>query len=75
MSTSRLQEVLICFGKQKQTDIATAKSAGQMWQLRKLNAALANPKLNTEIDADEYGKRARAPDAVLSDVLGCRQHH
>jgi hypothetical protein len=48
--------VLICFGKQKQTDIATANTAGQMWQLRKLNAQLANPKLNTENDADEYGK-------------------
>ncbi len=56
MSTTRLQEVLICFGKQKQTDIATANTAGQMWQLRKLNAQLANPKLNTENDADEYGK-------------------
>jgi hypothetical protein len=51
-----LQEVLICFGKQKQTDISTANTAGQMWQLRKLNAQLANPKLNTENDADEYGK-------------------
>lgn len=51
MSTTRLQEVLICFGKQKQTDIATANTGGQMWQLRKLNAALANPKLNTENDA------------------------
>ncbi|MBA3972650.1 MAG: hypothetical protein C0504_00370 [Candidatus Solibacter sp.] len=48
--------MLICFGKQKQTDIATANTAGQMWQLRKLNAQLANPKLNTENDADEYGK-------------------
>ena len=56
MSTARLQEVLICFGKQKQTDIATANTAGQMWRLRKLNAQLANPKLNTENDADEYGK-------------------
>jgi len=56
MSTARLQEVLICFGKQKQTDIATANTAGQMWQLRKLNAQLTNPKLNTENDADEYGK-------------------
>ena len=27
-----------------------------MWQLKKLNAALANPKLNTENDAEEYGK-------------------
>ena len=61
MSTSRLQEVLICFGKQKQTDIATANSAVQMWQLRKLNAALANPKLNTENDADEFGKGLEFP--------------
>jgi len=56
MSTARLQEVLICFGKQKQTDIATANTVGQMLRLRKLNAQLANPKLNTENDADEYGK-------------------
>ena len=61
MSTSRLQEVLICFGKQKQTDITTANSAVQMWQLRKLNAALANPKLNTENDADEFGKGHEFP--------------
>ena len=61
MSTSRLQEVLICFGKQKQTDIATANSAVQMWQLRKLNAALANPKLNTENDAEEFGKGHEFP--------------
>ncbi len=53
MSTSRLQEVLICFGKQKQADIATANTGVQMWQLRKLNAALANPKLNTESDAED----------------------
>ncbi len=56
MSTTRLQEILIAFGKQKQTDIATANSAAQMWQLRKLNAQLANPRLNTENDAEEFGK-------------------
>jgi hypothetical protein len=56
MSTTRLQEVLIAFGKGKQTDIATAQTASAMWRLRKLNAALANPKLNTENDAAEYGK-------------------
>jgi len=61
MSTTRLQEVLICFGKQKQTDIATANTGGQMWQLRKLNAALANPKLNTENDAEEFGKGHEFP--------------
>jgi len=56
MSVARMQEIQICFGKQKQSDIATANTSGQMWQLRKLNAALANPKLNTESDAEEYGK-------------------
>jgi hypothetical protein len=40
MSTTRLQELQICFGKQKQTDIQTANTAVQMWQLRKLNAQL-----------------------------------
>jgi hypothetical protein len=56
MSTTRLQEVQICFGFGKQTDIATASTVGVMWRLRKLNAQLANPKLNTENDATEYGK-------------------
>jgi len=56
MSTTRLQELQICFGKQKQTDIQTANTAVQMWQLRKLNAQLSNPKLNTENDAEEFGK-------------------
>jgi hypothetical protein len=27
-----------------------------MWRLKKLNAQLANPKLNTENDSEEYGK-------------------
>jgi len=56
MSVARMQEILICFGKGKQTDIATPNTVGTMWQLRKLNAGLANPKLNTENDAEEYGK-------------------
>ena len=56
MSTTRMQEVLIGFGKGKQTDIATANLVANVWQLRKLNAALANPKLNTENDAEEFGK-------------------
>ncbi|MCX6629016.1 MAG: hypothetical protein NTW28_15470 [Candidatus Solibacter sp.] len=56
MSTTRLQEVLICFGFGKQTDIATANLVATMWRLRKLNAQLANPRLNTENDAAEYGK-------------------
>ena len=56
MSTTRLQEVQICFGFGKQTDIATANLVAAMWRLKKLNAQLATPKLNTENDAAEYGK-------------------
>ncbi len=56
MSTTRLQEVLIGFGKGKQADIATAQSAGVMWSMRKLNASMADPKLAIEDDANEYGK-------------------
>ena len=56
MSVTRMQEIQICFGKQKQTDISTANTAVQMWQLRKINATMANPKLNTENDAEEFGK-------------------
>ena len=44
MSTTRLQEVLICFGKGKQTDIVTAQAVAAMWRFNKLNAALANPE-------------------------------
>jgi hypothetical protein len=51
-----MQETQICFGRQRQTAIGTANTAGQMWQLRKLNAALANPRLNIENDAEEFGK-------------------
>jgi hypothetical protein len=73
MSTTRLQEIQICFGKGKQTDIATAQTAANMWQLRKLNAALANPKLNTENDAEEYGKGHEFPTQTFKtswDVSG-----
>jgi hypothetical protein len=56
MSATRLQEILVCFGKGKQTDIATAQAAGVMWRMNKLNASLANPKLAVEDDATEYGK-------------------
>src|SRR5579885_2874135 len=61
MSTTRLQEVLICFGKQKQIDIVTANTGAEMWRFGKLNAALANPKLNTENDAEEFGKGHEFP--------------
>jgi len=73
MSTTRLQEVLVCFGKQKQTDIATANTGAQMWRFGKLNAALANPKLNTENDAEEFGKGHEFPTQSFQtswDVAG-----
>jgi len=56
MSTTRLQEVLIAFGKGKQADIATAQLSAALWRFTKLNGELANPKLATENDAEEYGK-------------------
>src|SRR4051812_21238686 len=53
---ARIQETLIGFGKGKQADIATANLVANVWRMNKLNAALANPKLNTEDDAAEIGK-------------------
>ncbi len=73
MSTTRLQEVLVCFGQKKQTDIATAQAAADMWRFTKINAALANPKLATESDAEEYGKGHEFPTATYKtawDVNG-----
>ena len=70
MSTTRLQEVQICFGFGKQTDIATANLVAAMWRLKKLNAQLANPKLNTENDAAEYGKGHEFATAARSRPPG-----
>jgi hypothetical protein len=64
MSTTRLQEVLIGFGKGKQSDIATAQAAAALWRFTKLNGALANPRLTIENDADEYGKGHEFPTAT-----------
>ncbi len=61
MSTTKLQEVLIAFGKGKQTDIATAQASAALWRFTKINAALANPKLTIEDDAPEYGKGHEFP--------------
>jgi hypothetical protein len=73
MSVTRMQEVQICFGKQKQADISTPNTGVQMWQLRKLNAALANPELNTENDAEGFGKGHEFPTQSFQtswDVIG-----
>jgi len=73
MSTTRLQEVLICFGKGKQVDISTAQAAAAMWRFTKLNASLINPKLATENDADEYGKGHEFPTVTYKTAwdVGC----
>ncbi|MCC6363090.1 MAG: hypothetical protein IT165_06165 [Bryobacterales bacterium] len=63
-STARMQEILIGFGKGKQADISTANAAPAIWRLNKLNASTANPKLNTETDAEEYGKGHEFPTTV-----------
>jgi hypothetical protein len=52
----RLQEILVAFGRTKQADIATPNIQADFWRMSKLNAALANPQLNTENDAEEFGK-------------------
>jgi len=54
--SANIRETLIGFGKARQSDIATPNDAADIWRLGKLNAALANPKLNTENDAEEFGK-------------------
>jgi len=50
-----MQEYVNSWGKAKQDDIATANTLAGIWRLTKLNA-WAQRKLNTESDADEYGK-------------------
>ncbi len=73
MSTTRLQEILVGFGFGKQADIATPNDAASIWRMRKLNASMANPKLNTENDAEEYGKGHEFPTQTFNtswDVSG-----
>src|ERR1051325_351943 len=73
MMSVRTQEILIGFGKAKQADIATANVVGGIWRLNKLNASLANPKLVTENDAEEFGKGHEYPTQVFNtswDVAG-----
>ncbi|MGQ9686625.1 MAG: hypothetical protein ACUVT2_10025 [Thiobacillaceae bacterium] len=53
---ANLRELLIGFGKAKQTNIGTPNNAAGIWRLAKLNAELANPRYVTENDAAELGK-------------------
>jgi hypothetical protein len=53
---AKTREILIGFGKCKQSNIATANTVNGIWRMNKLNASYGGPKLNTENDADELGK-------------------
>lgn len=53
---ANIREILVGWGKCKQSAIGTANAVGGIWRLGKLNASFAGPKLNTENDAPEYGK-------------------
>lgn len=61
---AREQERAVCFGKGKQTDIATAQVVANMWRLTKLEAGSGRRKLNAEDDAAEYGKGHEFAEAV-----------
>jgi hypothetical protein len=50
------REILIGFGKNKQSALATANTVAGIWRLGKLNASNMYPKLITEDDAGELGK-------------------
>ncbi len=51
------RELLIGFGKQKQTNISTANLVGGIWRLNKLNVQLANP--NGVVAGNDEGQRAK----------------
>jgi hypothetical protein len=59
-----IREMLIGFGKSKQSNLATANAVGGIWQLSKLNANFASPRLNTENNAAELGKGHEFASAV-----------
>ncbi len=70
---AKLQEILIGWGKSKQTNISTANTAAGIWRLGKLNSQIVNPRLNTENDAAELGKGNEFPLTVYKtswDVVG-----
>ena len=53
---ANIRETKIGFGYKKQTGLATANAAADIWCLTKTNAALTTVTLNTENDAAELGK-------------------
>lgn len=69
-SYSRRHDIRFGFGKQ--ADIATANLVAAMWRLKKLNAQLATPKLNTENDDAEYGKGHEFATQPFKSSGSCR---
>jgi len=53
---ANIREMLIGFGKCKQSDLATANTVDGIWRLGKLNRTFTGPNLNTEDDAQDLGK-------------------
>ncbi len=71
---ANLRELLIGFGKAKQTDIATANSGAQIWRLAKLNREIANPRYVTENDAEELGKGHEFATALYKSHIESGPH-
>lgn len=65
-----VRELLVGFGKGKQTDISTANLVGTIWRLNKLDTTPLNPQYVTEDDAAEAGKGHEfATETFKSHVL------
>lgn len=53
---ANIRETSIAFGKKKQSALATANVLADLWKLDKVNASLADVRLNTESNAGDIGK-------------------
>jgi len=68
------REILIGFGKKKQTNITTANILADIWRLNKLNATLASPKYIAEDDAAELGKGHEFATATFKSHIESTGH-
>ena len=62
---ANVQETLIAFGFQPQTDVATINSLAQMWSLTKVNPALSVVNPVNETNALDIGKGNEFPSQVF----------
>ena len=74
MSTTRLQEVQICFGFEQADRYRDRQSGRGDVAPAEAQRPLANPKLNTENDADGVRQRPRVRDDHVQDLVGRRRH-